>query len=184
MRTIPGAVVCDAADATQLDWIIRRFAELEGVHYVRANRKAVRDVYEAGSTFELGKGNIVRKGSDVLIIAAGQLVSEALDVAETLEQQGISAEVVDMFCIKPLDEKLVLSEAAGKKAVVTFENHGVIGGLGDAVAAVLAENGVAVPFKRHGVVESFGQVGSPDYLQKTFKLTANDLLDTITTLLA
>lgn len=183
MRTIPGAVVCDAADATQLDWIVREFVKLEGVHYVRANRKAVRDVYEAGSTFELGRGNIVCKGSDVLIIAAGQLVSEALDVAEVLEQQGVSVEVVDMFCIKPLDENLVLSEAAGKKAVVTFENHGVIGGLGDAVAAVLAEHGVAVPFKRHGVVESFGQVGSPDYLQKVFKLTADDLLDTVKTLL-
>ncbi len=183
MRTIPGAVVCDAADATQLDWIVREFVKLEGVHYVRANRKAVRDIYEAGSTFELGRGNIVCKGSDVLIIAAGQLVSEALDVAEVLEQQGVSVEVVDMFCIKPLDEKLVLSEAAGKKAIVTFENHGIIGGLGDAVAAVLAEHGVAVPFKRHGVVESFGQVGSPDYLQKAFKLTADDLLDTIKTLL-
>lgn len=183
MRTIPGAVVCDAADATQLDWIVREFVKLEGVHYVRANRKAVRDIYEAGSTFELGRGNIVCKGSDVLIIAAGQLVSEALDVAEVLEQQGISVEVVDMFCIKPLDENLVLSEAAGKKAVVTFENHGVIGGLGDAVAAVLAEHGVAVPFKRHGVVESFGQVGSPDYLQKVFKLTADDLLDTVKMLL-
>ena len=175
--------MCDAADATQLDWIIRKFAQLEGVHYVRANRKAVRDVYEPGSTFELGRGNVVRKGSDVLIIASGQLVSDALDAAETLEQQGISAEVVDMFCIKPLDEELVLSEAVGKKAVVTFENHGVIGGLGDAVAAVLAEHAVAVPFKRHGVVESFGQVGSPDYLQKAFKLTANDLLDTISGLL-
>ncbi|WP_028263799.1 transketolase family protein [Atopobium fossor] len=183
MRTIPGAIVCDAADATQLDWIIREFAQLEGVHYVRANRKAVRDVYEPGSTFELGRGNIVRKGNDVLIIAAGQLVSEALDAAEILEQQGISAEVIDMFCIKPLDEKFVLSEAAEKKAVVTFENHGVIGGLGDAVAAVLAEHSVAVPFKRHGVVESFGQVGSPDYLQKAFKLTTNDLLDTVTALL-
>ncbi|MDY4523363.1 MAG: transketolase C-terminal domain-containing protein [Atopobium sp.] len=183
MRTIPGAVVCDAADATQLDWIVREFVKLEGVHYVRANRKAVRDIYEAGSTFELGRGNIVCKGSDVLIIAAGQLVSEALDVAEVLEQQGVSVEVVDMFCIKPLDENLVLSEAAGKKAVVTFENHGVIGGLGDAVAAVLAEHGVAVPFKRHGVVESFGQVGSPDYLQKVFKLTADDLLDTVKALL-
>lgn len=183
MRTIPGAVVCDAADATQLDWIVREFAKLEGVHYVRANRKAVRDIYEAGSTFELGRGNIVCKGSDVLIIAAGQLVSEALDVVEVLEQQGVSVEVIDMFCIKPLDENLVLSEAAGKKAVVTFENHGVIGGLGDAVAAVLAEHGVAVPFKRHGVVESFGQVGSPDYLQKVFKLTADDLLDTVKALL-
>ena len=104
MRAIPHAVVCDAADEVQLDWIIREFARMEGVHYIRANRKDVRNVYEKGSTFEMGKGNIVREGSDVLIISAGQLVSDALDCAEVLSKQGISVEVIDMFCIKPLDE--------------------------------------------------------------------------------
>lgn len=183
MRTIPGAIVIDPADAVQLDWAVKAVAPLEGIHYIRANRKGVRNVYAEGSTFELGKGNVVREGSDVLIVAAGQLVSDALDAAEDLEKQGISAEVIDMFCIKPLDEELLLSEAAGKKAVVTFENHGVIGGLGDACASVLMENGVAVPFKRHGVVESFGQVGTADFLQKEFKLTAADLEDVVKSLL-
>lgn len=184
MRTIPGAVVCDAADDVQAEWIIRAFAAMgQGVHYLRANRKAVRKVYEPGSTFEMGRGNVVCSGSDVLVIAAGQLVSDAMDAAEQLGQRGVSCEVIDMFCIKPIDVELVLSEVAGKKAVVTFENHGVIGGLGSAIAEVLAEHCIAIPFRRHGVVERFGQVGSPAFLQKEYRLTADDLVATICGLL-
>lgn len=179
MRSIPGAVVCDAADEAQLRWIVAEFAKLEGVHYVRANRKDVRNVYAPGSTFELGKGNLLRKGDDVLIVACGQLVSDALDAAEALDAQGVSCSVIDMFCVKPLDEELLLSEAAGKKLVVTFENHGVIGGLGDAVAATLAEAGAGVKLVRHGVKERFGQVGDPSWLQKEFHLTADDLVDSV-----
>ena len=88
-----------------------------------------------------------------------------------------------MYCIKPLDIDLVLSESKGKKAVVTFENHSIYGGLGSAVAEVLMENGVNVPFKRHGVDERFGQVGTPDFLQKEFQLTADDLYRTTKSML-
>ena len=183
MRVMPTAVVTDAADAVQLEWIIREFAKMEGIHYVRANRKDVRNVYEPGSTFEIGKGNVLKEGKDVLIITAGQLVSDALDAAEQLEAEGVSVEVIDMFTIKPLDAELVLSEVKGKKGVVTFENHSIIGGLGSAVAEVLAENAVAVPFKRHGCNDQFGQVGTPEWLQKEFKLTAADLIETVKGLL-
>lgn len=183
MRAIPGSIVCDAADAVQLDWIIREYSKSEGIHYFRANRKDVRKVYEEGSTFEIGKGNIVREGSDVLVITAGQIVSDALDAAEALEKEGVSVEVIDMFCIKPIDAELIIKEAVGKKAVVSFENHSIIGGLGSAVAEVLAENEVHVKFKRHGVNERFGQVGTPDFLQKEFHLTADDLQKTITEVL-
>lgn len=180
MRTIPGAVVCDAADETQTYWIVREFARMgQGVHYLRANRKDVRNVYEPGSTFRMGKGSLLREGSDVLIVACGQLVSEALDAAEALRGEGVSCSVVDMFCVKPLDEELLLEQAAGKKLVVTFENHGVIGGLGDACAAVLAEHEGTPRLVRHGVREQFGQVGSPSFLQTEFKLTADDLVETI-----
>lgn len=179
MRTIPGAIVCDPADETQMRWIVAEYAKMEGIHYIRANRKNVRNVYEPGSTFEFGKGNLLRQGSDVLIVACGQLVSEALDAAEALEAEGVSCSVVDMFCVKPLDEELVLSEAAGKKLVVTFENHGVIGGLGDAVAATLAEAGAGVKLVRHGVKERFGQVGDPAWLQKDFHLTADNLVASV-----
>ena len=88
-----------------------------------------------------------------------------------------------MFCIKPLDKDLIIKEAKEKKAVVTFENHSITGGLGSAVAEVLAENQINVSFKRHGVNERFGQVGTPEFLQKEFKLTAQDLEETIQTLL-
>ena len=165
MRTIPGARVFDVADAVQMAWVVEACAGMPGINYFRGDRKAIRNVYAEGSTFEVGKGNVLCKGSDVLIISAGRLVSDALDAAEELEKQ------------------LILSEAKGKKAIVTFENHGVIGGLGDAVASVLAENAVAVPFKRHGIVEQFGQVGTADWLQKEFKLTAADLEATVKSLL-
>jgi transketolase len=183
MRTIPGAIVCDAADSVQFAWILREFAKYDGIHYVRAGRKNSWSVYAEGSTFEFGRGNIVRSGSDVLVVTAGQLVKDALDAAASFEKDGISVEVIDMFCIKPLDVELLLSEISGKKAVVTFENHGVIGGLGSAVAETIAEAGISVPFKRHGVIERFGQVGTPDWLQAEFHLTATDLEKTIRSLL-
>lgn len=183
MRTIPEALVVDAADATQLAWITREFLKLEGIHYVRANRKDVRNVYEQGSTFEFGKGNVLTSGKDVLIITAGQLVSDALDAYEKLKEEGISCEVIDMFTIKPLDIDFILSEVKDKKAVVTFENHSIIGGLGSAVAEVLAENNINVTFKRIGCNDQFGQVGTPDFLQKEYKLTADDLCNTIRNLL-
>ncbi|MDQ0359863.1 transketolase family protein [Breznakia pachnodae] len=175
MRAIPNSVVCDAADDTQMEWIIKEFSKLEGIHYVRGNRKPVPNVYKKGSTFELGKGNLIKEGKDVLVIAAGQLVSDAMDAAEALEKDGISVEVIDMFTIKPIDADLILKKAAGKKAVITFENHSITGGLGSAVAEVLADNGVGVELTRLGVNEQFGQVGTPDFLQKEFKLTADDL---------
>ena len=183
MRMIPNSVICDCADAVQLDWIFREFAKMEGVHYVRANRKDVRNVYEPGSTFEIGKGNVVREGKDVLVITAGQIVSDALDCAEKLAEEGIDVQVIDMFCIKPLDKELVKQAAAGKKAVVTFENHSIYGGLGSSVAELLLEEGIHVPFKRHGVDEQFGQVGSPAFLQKAYKLNAEGLEEVIKTVL-
>lgn len=179
MRSIPGALVCDPADETQLRWLVAELSQLKGIHYIRANRKDIRNVYEPGSTFELGRGNVLREGSDVLIVAEGQLVSDALDAAESLAAEGVSCTVIDMFCIKPLDEELVREHAQGKRLVVAFENHGVVGGLGEAVAATLAEAGCGVPLVRHGVKERFGQVGTPAWLQEDFHLTADDLIASI-----
>lgn len=183
MRSIPNSVICDAADSVQLAWIVRKFATMEGIHYLRANRKAVRNIYTADSKFELGKGNVLRQGHDVLIITAGQIVSDALDAAEILEDMGLSVEVIDMFTIKPLDINLILKSVENKRAIVTFENHSIYGGLGSAVSEVLAESSIATKFKRHGIDERFGQVGSPKFLQQEFKLTAKDLVETILALI-
>lgn len=179
IREIPGAVICDPADDVQMEWIIKEFLKMEGIHYVRSNRKAVRNVYKKGSSFKIGQGNILKEGKDILIIAAGQLVSEALDCAEELEKEGYSVEVIDMFTIKPLDEKLLIKEAKGKSKIVTIENHSIYGGLGSAVSEVIAENEISVPVKRIGVKEKFGQVGTAEFLQEEFGLTAKQIKETI-----
>lgn len=179
IREIPGAVICDPADDVQMEWIIKEFLKMEGIHYVRSNRKAVRNVYKKGSSFKIGQGNILKEGKDILIIAAGQLVSETLDCAEELEKEGYSVEVIDMFTIKPLDEKLLIKEAKGKSKIVTIENHSIYGGLGSAVSEVIAENGISVPVKRIGVKEKFGQVGTAEFLQEEFGLTAKQIKETI-----
>ena len=179
IREIPGAVICDPADDVQMEWIIKEFLKMEGIHYVRSNRKAVRNVYKKGSSFKIGQGNILKEGKDILIIAAGQLVSEALDCAEELEKEGYSVEVIDMFTIKPLDEKLLIKEAKGKSKIVTIENHSIYGGLGSAVSEVIAEHGISVPVKRIGVKEKFGQVGTAEFLQEEFGLTAKQIKETI-----
>lgn len=179
IREIPGAVICDPADDVQMEWIIKEFLKMEGIHYVRSNRKAVRNVYKKGSSFKIGQGNILKEGKDILIIAAGQLVSEALDCAEELEKEGYSVEVIDMFTIKPLDEKLLIKEAKGKSKIVTIENHSIYGGLGSAVSEVIAENGISVPVKRIGVKEKFGQVVTAEFLQEEFGLTAKQIKETI-----
>jgi len=179
MRTIPNAVVCDPADQTQMEWIIKEFSKRKGINYVRGNRKGVRNVYEQGSTFEIGKGNILKEGSDVLMIASGQLVSDALIASERLEELGISCEVIDMFTVKPLDEELILKEVVNKKAIITIENHSITGGLGSAVAEVLSANKVYVNLNRIGVNERFDQVGTPDFLQKEFGLTIENIQKTI-----
>ncbi|WP_438733677.1 transketolase family protein [Enterococcus sp. AZ128] len=182
LRSIPEVVICDAADEVQMDWIIKEFAKLKGVHYVRGTRKGVKNIYASDSTFELGKGNLLRTGQEYMIVATGQLVSEALEVAERLEARGVSVDVIDMFTIKPLDKELLLERLIGKKAVITIENHSITGGLGSAVAEVLADNGLAVPLTRIGVDERFGQVGTPDFLQEEFGLTTKQILEQIKSL--
>jgi len=182
LRSIPEVVICDAADEVQMDWIIKEFAKLKGVHYVRGTRKGVKNIYASDSTFELGKGNLLRTGQEYMIVATGQLVSEALEVAERLEARGVSVDVIDMFTIKPLDKELLLERLIGKKSVITIENHSITGGLGSAVAEVLADNGLAVPLTRIGVDERFGQVGTPDFLQEEFGLTTKQILEQIKSL--
>lgn len=179
MRTIPEAMVFDPADGAQLAWLIRELVPLKGVHYIRANRKNTPNLYAEGSTFTIGKGNILREGTDVLLISMGEVLHDALAAAEELGRQGISVEVVDMFTVKPLDAELVCREAAGKKLVVTFENHSVIGGLGGAVAEAMAEAGCGVRLKRLGVNDQFGQVGTLEYLKEAYGLTKENCVKVI-----
>ncbi len=179
MKTIPNALICDAADGVQMSWIINNFSKLKGIHYVRGNRKPVKKVYEQGSAFEFGKGNVLVNGDDILLISSGQLTSEALEAVERLKENHISVELIDMFTIKPFDKELFLNEIEGKKYVVTFENHSIYGGLGSTVAEIMAENGLGIPLIRLGVDEKFGQVGTAAWLQKEYNLTSQDLYERI-----
>lgn len=183
LRSIPDVTICDGADDTQVAWIVKQFASMEGIHYLRANRKAVYNIYKEGSTFEIGKGNLLCPGQDILIITSGILVKDALEARLELEQAGYSVAVIDMFTIKPLDIDLILEQAQDKKIVVTFENHSIIGGLGTAVSEVIAENNIDITFKRIGVNDCFGQVGTPEFLKAEYRLTSANLVEQIHILL-
>lgn len=179
MISIPHTVVCDGSDEVITKWIVEEFARRPGINYLRASRKKTRNIYEQGSTFELGKGNILKTGNDFLILACGEILSEVLDVAEELELKGYSIEVVDMFTIKPLDQTLILQESKNKKAIITIENHNSINGLGSQVSCVLTEQGVSIPMKKIGVEERFGQVGSVDFLREEYGFSKSKLMEKI-----
>lgn len=178
-RAMPETSVFAPADGVQLKWLINELKDLTGVHYIRANRKAVADIYEEDSSFQIGKGNIVKKGKEVLLISMGELLKDAITAAENLETEGISVEVIDMFSVKPFDENLIRKEVEGKSLVVTFENHSVYNGLGSAVAEVMAETGAGIPLERIGIRDQFGQVGSFDYLKKAYGLTVEHVEEVI-----
>ena len=179
MRAIPTVEVYDPADGVQLRWLIRELAGRKGVHYIRAARKGMPDIYAEGSSFETGRGCVLREGKDVLLVAAGLGLKLALEAAEQLRAEGIDAGVIDMFTIAPLDTELLKAQIPGKKLVVTVENHGITNGLGSAVAEVIAGEGYGVRLSRIGSRNQFGQVGSQEYLMKAYGLTVENILDTV-----
>ena len=157
MRTLPGVMV--ASDAQITDWMVKTAIEVKEPMYIRLSRDAAPDCHPADAKFELGKGMVVREGSDVTIIACGLMVSTAITAAEALAAKGISARVVDMYCIKPIDAELIEKCAKETGAVVTAEEHSVIGGLGGAVSEVLAKAGCAVPTEMVGMQDRHGESG-------------------------
>ena len=176
LRSIPEITLIEPSDPVTLADIVRQLADLYGVYYVRMARKNTVSVYEEGSIFEIGKGNLLRNGTDVTIIASGIMVAEALKAAEMLADEGVSARVVDMFTWKPMDTELVARCAEETGAIVTAENHNIYGGLGAAVAEACVKT-VPVPIEMVGVKDQFGQVGTEDYLRKAYNLTATAIVD-------
>jgi transketolase len=150
---------------------------------MRLHRKSTAALYEDSTDIKLGQGNVLRDGNDITLIAAGVvLVPEALQAAELLANDGISAAVVDMHTIKPIDVELILQYAGKTGAIVTCENHQIYNGLGSAVAEVLSENRPTL-LKRIGVNDEFGEVGTQEYLQKRFGLTTDNIYRQATKLL-
>ncbi|MEG1943327.1 MAG: transketolase C-terminal domain-containing protein [Angelakisella sp.] len=175
MRAIPEISIVEPADGVSAAALFPQIEKTNGMFYIRLARKNVTNIYESGSEFVLGKGNVLRDGNDVTIIAMGVMLEEALIAAEKLAAQGISARVIDMFTIRPLDRELVIESAKKTGAIVTCENHSVNGGLGDAVTQVVMEDYI-VPVERIGVHEKFGQVGDMQFLLEQYGLTANDIV--------
>lgn len=184
MRTIPGIVICEPADPVSLRALLPQIAHRYGSSYLRLHRKAVEPLYGRSEIFELGKGKVIVDGDDLTIIATGAiLVAEALTAADRLESEGVSAAVIDMHTIKPIDQELIIRYAEKTGAILTAENHQVRNGLGSAVAEVLTDH-CPVPQRRVGIQDEFGEVGTQEYLQERFGLTAENLVAQAKTLLA
>ena len=177
MRTIPGMVVMSPADDVEAQAMVRAAYEHQGPVYIRFGRAAVPVIHEEGAPFTIGKGEVLRDGTDVAIIANGLLTYEAIVAAEELAKDGINAMVINMGTIKPLDEELVLEAARKCGRVITAEEHSVIGGLGEAVCSVLSEK-LPTPVRRIGVNDEFGHSGPAAALLKQFGLSAENIVRT------
>ena len=176
MRTIPNMVILNPGDDVEAKAALRAAAEHKGPVYMRFGRAPVPVLFdEATFQFEIGKGQILAEGSDVTIVATGIMLEAALAAKELLANEGISAEVIDICTIKPIDRDLLLASAAKTGAVVTAEEHNIIGGLGSAVAEVLSE-GLPVPMRRVGVEDQFGRSGKVPALLEYYGLTAENIV--------
>ncbi len=176
MRSIPGMTVICPADGVEAEAAVKAAYEMEGPVYLRFGRLAIPVFHEEGFQFQIGKGEILREGTDVAIIANGLLVYEAIQAGEQLAQQGINAMVINMATVKPLDEELVLAAARKCGKVITCEEHSVIGGLGEAVCSLLSEK-LPTPVKRIGVNDEFGHSGPAAALLKQFGLSAEHIVE-------
>lgn len=181
MRTIPGMTVVNPSDAVATKKLLRQIVEMDGPCYFRVGRAAVPVFYDESDEIVLGKGNLVRDGSDVTIVATGIMVNEAFEAAKTLEAEGIDARVIDIHTIKPIDEEIIIKAAQETGAIVTAEEHSIIGGLGDAVAQVVVKN---APCKMAvvGQLDTYGESGKPDELREKYHMTAKDIVEAVKSL--
>ena len=179
MREIPGMVVINPADGVETREAIKAVYEHKGPVYLRLGRMEVPIIRREGEyRFTIGKGELLRKGRDLTIVATGLCVSSALEAAEGLLKKGIEAEVMNIHTIKPLDEELVLASAKKTGRVVTVEEHSILGGLGSAVSEVLAEN-YPVKVLRIGIRDTYGESGSAEQLLEKYKLDGKGILEQI-----
>ena len=176
MRTLPNMRVVVPADATAARWATKCAVDTYGPFYLRLSREAFPDLYPEDAQFELGRGNIVRDGTDVTVIACGIMVSKALEAAEKMAEKGVSVRVVDMYSIKPIDRELILRCAKETGAIVTAEEHNIYGGLGGAVSEVLAWGGAGVPTEFVGTQDTFTESGKYAELLRKYGLDADGVI--------
>ena len=181
MRVLPNMTVFAPSDAEQTRRTVELMAYNEGPMYARVGRASTPILYQHDDLKDLrvGKAITIKDGNDVSIIACGTMVDTALDAAGMLQEQGISARVIDMFTIKPLDEKTIMKAAMDTSIIVTIEEHSIIGGLGSAVAELLAEQGFEGNFSRMGIKDIFCESGEPNDLFEKYGLTTNHVIKLI-----
>ena len=170
--------VVNPSDAVATKKLLKQIVEMKGPCYFRVGRAAVPVFYGEDDEIILGKGNLIREGNDVSIIATGIMVNEAYEAAKALEQEGISARVIDIHTIKPLDEEIIIKAAKETGAIVTAEEHSIIGGLGDAVAQVVVKK-APCRMAMVGQLDTFGESGKPDELRKKYHMTAEDIVNAV-----
>ncbi|MCF0143641.1 MAG: transketolase family protein [Firmicutes bacterium] len=182
MRTIPGMTVVNPSDATATKKLLAQIIDTEGPCYFRVGRASVPVFYGEEDEILLGKGNLVKDGKDITIIATGIMVASAFEAAEELAAEGIDARVIDIHTIKPIDEEIIIKAAQETGAIVTAEEHSIIGGLGDAVAQVVVKNSPC-RIEMVGQQDTFGESGKPDELRAKYHMTTNDIVDAVHKLL-
>ena len=174
MRTLPNMTIINPADDTEARAAVRAAAEMDGPCYLRFGRLAVPVLFDDSYKFEIGKGVQLKEGTDVTLVATGLLVGTALEASELLKSEGISARVINIHTIKPIDRDIIAKAALETGALVTCEEHNIIGGLGSAVAEVLCET-VPAPLMRVGTEDVFGRSGKPNELFEIYGLTAQNI---------
>ncbi|OGL38359.1 MAG: transketolase [Candidatus Schekmanbacteria bacterium RBG_16_38_11] len=176
MRTLANMKVVIPADAYEVKKVVEYAANFKGPIYIRCSRDKFPVLFDEDYVFELGKGKILRDGKDATIFACGIMVSASLEAASVLEQEGIDVRVVNMSSLKPIDEDLIIRSADDTGAIITAEEHSIIGGLGSAVAEILGENR-PTPMIRVGIKDRFGMSGSSEDLLREYGLTATNLVN-------
>ena len=178
MRSIPNMKVFVPCDQYQAKAIVKTVADIDGPCYVRLGRGAVEDVYDENYKFELAKGRVLKEGKKVALVATGMMVQEALKAADILAKDDISVTVVDMPCIKPIDEELIEEIAKSHEFIITCEEHNVYGGLGSAVSEVASKKS-PVRMEMIGMQDTFGESGTPNELLAKYGLNADHIVEKV-----
>lgn len=178
MRSIPNMTVLVPADGVEAEKMIFAAAEFNGPMYVRLGRSAVPTLFNEDYNFEIGKGVVLKEGNDATIIACGMMVNEAILAADMLKEENINVRVINMSTIKPIDTELIIKAAKETKAIVTAEEHSIIGGLGSAVSEVVSEN-CPIIVKKVGINDCFGESGTPTELLEKYGLTAKHIVEKV-----
>ena len=182
MRTIPGMTVINPSDGVSAKKLLEQAVEMYGPCYVRLGRAAVPVFYDESADITLGRANTIREGKDVTVIATGIMVNEAFIAAEKLAEEGIDVRVIDIHTIKPIDSDAIIKAAEETKAIVTAEEHSIVGGLGSAVAEVVVKS-APVRMAMVGQQDTYGESGKPDQLKEKYGMTSADIINAVKSVL-